>query len=361
MDAPGRATVAALRTHLIEDPLHRHVSRNAEAPLADGFTHWLGYIEDELAEWRAAGKGHLCIWPHGPLHYLPFHLLHSGGRPLADDWAITTLPGLGALSRRATQPVSPRGGLLAVGSAGGGTAHGLSQVDELETHAADIAGAAGGALLVGPEATVQRFAAAAPGVRHLHIAAHGAHNPTAPWFQCLYLSPAADHDGRLFAHDVMRLDLRGVELVTLSSCESGLGRFDLNDNLRGLPAAFLLAGASAVIGCLWPVHPQVATHFFSELYDRIHTGSDRLAAFRTAQLTTRERFPAYRDGDRSPTQETGDDANGQRIEVALPATPEHEVELLAEPRLGASPPDARLADRLPSASRDPSAHTHRGG
>ncbi|MGW2552955.1 hypothetical protein [Streptomyces sp. NPDC001635] len=34
------------------------------------------------------------------------------------------------------------------------------------------------------------------------------------------------------------------------------------------------------------------------------------------------------------------------IEVALPATPEHEVELLAEPRLGASPPDARLADRL---------------
>lgn len=81
----------------------------------------------------------------------------------------------------------------------------------------------------------------------------------------------------------------------MSSCESALGRFDVNDNLRGLPAAFLSAGASAVIGCLWPVHPQVATEFFGTLYERLARTPDRRAAFRAAQSAVRARHPAFRD------------------------------------------------------------------
>ncbi|WP_075024262.1 CHAT domain-containing protein [Actinomadura madurae] len=65
--------------------------------------------------------------------------------------------------------------------------------------------------------------------------------------------------GRVFAHDILKTDLRGVELVTMSACESALGRFDINDNLHGLPAALLSAGAAAIVGCLWPVAPDVAT------------------------------------------------------------------------------------------------------
>ena len=81
----------------------------------------------------------------------------------------------------------------------------------------------------------------------------------------------------------------------MSSCESALGRFDLNDNLRGLPAAFLAAGASAVIGCLWPVDPDVATAFFATLYARLAQVPDRREAFRAAQVATHDRYPAYRD------------------------------------------------------------------
>ncbi|MFE9968552.1 CHAT domain-containing protein [Streptomyces sp. NPDC005525] len=293
---PLADSIAEVRTRVVEEPLRRVVAREAETLLVDALSHCLGPIEGQLAQWRKRGKTHLCIWPHGPLHYAPFHLLHCDGRPLADEWTISILPSLSALASPASDSPTPaNSGLLAIGSAAGGTVHDLPQVDLLESHAAAIATAAGGSLLNGPHATPQNFAASAAGMRHLHIAAHGAHNETAPWFQCLYLSPSAGHDGRLFAHDVLRLDLRGVELVTLASCESGLGRFDLNDNLRGLPAAFLLAGAHAVVGCLWPVHPDVATLFFSELHGRIRAGAGRLTAFRDAQLTTRVRFPAYRD------------------------------------------------------------------
>jgi CHAT domain-containing protein len=51
-------------------------------------------------------------------------------------------------------------------------------------------------------------------------------------------------EGRLFAHQIVGLDLRHVRLVTLSACESSPIRFDHNDNLVVLSSAFLLAGAA---------------------------------------------------------------------------------------------------------------------
>ncbi|MDV9196888.1 CHAT domain-containing protein [Streptomyces sp. Wh19] len=102
------------------------VSREAEAMLDVALGHCLGTIEKEPAEWRELGKTHLCIRPHGPLHYAPFHLLHSGGRPLADEWTISILPGLSALSPQdGGSPAPVNSGLLAIGSAAGGTLHGL--------------------------------------------------------------------------------------------------------------------------------------------------------------------------------------------------------------------------------------------
>ncbi len=149
---------------------------------------------------------------------------------------------------------------------------------------------------MGADANPASLLAHAQGARYVHVAAHGALPQEAPWFQCLYLNPAQPgEDGRLFAHNILTADLRGVDLVTLSACESALGRFDVADNLRGLPAAFLMAGARAVVGCLWPVRTDAATYFFSELYDHLVTHNDTLGAFRHAQVITRERFPQYQD------------------------------------------------------------------
>ncbi|MFI0723645.1 CHAT domain-containing protein [Streptomyces sp. NPDC021224] len=289
--------VSELRRAVVAEPLHRPVSRMAQTQLRDQSGLLLAGYAEALDGWRAAGKRHLCIWPNGPLHYVPFHLLEVNGRPLAEDWTVTQLPSLGFLRTPPSpvrRPPTPRG-LVAFASATGGTPHGRPAQDALEPHAAGVAAAMGGHAVLGAAATPRRLLAELADARYVHIAAHGAHNEWAPWYQCLFLSPDADNDGRLFAHDVLRADLRGVELVTMSSCESALGRFDVNDNLRGLPAAFLAAGASAVVGCLWPVHPQVATDFFGTLYERLARHPDRRAAFRDAQTTTRARHPAYRD------------------------------------------------------------------
>ncbi|MCZ1008103.1 CHAT domain-containing protein [Streptomyces lydicus] len=288
--------VAALRQAIVADPLHRPVSREAQKQLReDSFSHLAGFTA-LLDGWRAQGKRHLCIWPNGPLHYLPYHLLEVDGRPLAEDWTVTQVPSLGFLRTPAPGPHRPpKRGLVAFASAAGGTRHGLLARNALETHADQVAVAMRGHAVLGAAATPRRLLTELADARYVHVAAHGAHNEWAPWYQCLFLSPDADNDGRVFAHDILRADLRGVELVTMSSCESALGRFDVNDNLRGLPAAFLSAGASAVIGCLWPVHPEVATDFFGTLYARLAQTPDRRAAFRAAQSAVRGRHPAFRD------------------------------------------------------------------
>jgi CHAT domain-containing protein len=116
-----------------------------------------------------------------------------------------------------------------------------------------------------------------------------------PSFHCLYLDPDASGDGRLTANDIMQSDLRGVDLVTLSACETALGRVDLAGNPRGLPAAVLAAGARTVVATLWPVRPSTATTFFTAFYRALSHDPGKREAFRAAQLACRAQHPAFAD------------------------------------------------------------------
>jgi CHAT domain-containing protein len=52
---------------------------------------------------------------------------------------------------------------------------------------------------------------------------------------------------------IARLDLSNCRLVVLSACETGLATFEATDDYTSLPAGFLLAGSTNVIGSLWTV------------------------------------------------------------------------------------------------------------
>ncbi|MER6030651.1 CHAT domain-containing protein [Streptomyces sp. NPDC001851] len=256
-------------------------------------TTYFGDLTDAVASWREAGRTHLCVWPHGPLHRIPFHLLHVDGRPLADEFVVTTVQGLHSLERLSSAP-PPDGGHLIAASACGGVAFRMHDEPRLEAHAYEVAEGIGATPLIGSRATREALMERMPGARFIHIAAHGSRNDIAGWRQCLYMTPSDQSDGRIFAHDILELDLRGVEMVTLSACETSSFRFDLLDNQRGLAPAFLMAGAAAVVGCLWEVHRDPATFFFRELHYALQGGSPKIEAFRTAQHNTRQCYPEYR-------------------------------------------------------------------
>jgi hypothetical protein len=294
--------LAELRRNLVDSPgTRRPVSRQ----VAELLEHSpMSGLTQRLQEYRALGCDRLCIWPHATSHYAPLHLMSPDGRPLADDWLITTIPTVACLVPKADRTA---GGpplhdlevtVLAASSPDGGLHAGYPVVPELGAQATSIAETHAGSRLLEPgSATPEALLDWMPRSRYVHLAAHGSADPFAPSYQTLHFTGHAG-SGALTARALMQTDLRNVELVTLSACESALGRFDQFDNQAGLTAALLGSGVTAVVACLWPVRPEPSSEFFVALYEALAQAGpqpDLRAVFRSAQLSTRETYPAYRD------------------------------------------------------------------
>jgi CHAT domain-containing protein len=99
--------------------------------------------------------------------------------------------------------------------------------------------------------------------RYLHLATHGQANNVRAFDSALILTrpaqlpePRAGEpylDGRLTAAEVLEYWKLDADLVTLSACESGLGRQGGGDGLLGFAQSFLLAGSRSVCLSLWQV------------------------------------------------------------------------------------------------------------
>ena len=291
---PSGLYVAEVRRVVKEEPAPRAVTRRGEQLLGDAASRYARPVLDKLAELRAAGRDRLLVVPHGASHFLPLHLAGRSGRTLADDWTVTYLASLAQLS--APRDHGPRRDGAAVFALGYDDQPGLPTLPSSAAEADAIGGILGVAPVLDGAATERAFTHALESRRYVHLRAHGRHNVDAPLFQTVFLAPGDGGDGQLRAHEVLGLDLRGLELVTLGACETALGRIDVSDNLRGLPAALLLAGASAVIGTLWEVSADASTTFFTRLYERLRANdNDLIGAFGSAQRATRSVHREYRD------------------------------------------------------------------
>jgi CHAT domain-containing protein len=287
--------VEQVRESIQEEPGPRSASGTALSLLQKGAKDLFGGgLEEKLAALRKAGKDHLCICPHGPYHFYPYHLIGPEDHPLAAEWSVTYLPNLRLLdpARRVTQPREP---FIAIGlDFPESNSRGLPALSGPEAEAIEIAALTHAPSLTGTAVTESSVVDAFTCYRRIHLGTHGDLNVSAPSFQCLYLSPAAGGDV-LNAYEILRLDLSGVDLVTLSACETALGRIDLGDNPRGIPASLLLAGVSTIIGTLWPVETNAARLFFTAFYSHLKGTVTKGEAFHVAQEETRERLPQYRD------------------------------------------------------------------
>ena len=288
--------VADQRQAIQEEPFGRSVSTAGGRALERAVDQLLGSGNDMLADLRKQGRDHLCVVPHGPLHYYPLHLAGVVDHPLADTWTVTYLPNLALLGRVFTGGGARRERALV-------TAVGLD-FQELAGEGADLTHAASESRLVAElfgvepvldaQATKGAVIEGLEGSRYVHLATHGAHVAHAPALQSIFLAHD-DDSGRLSAFEVYALDLDGLELLTLSACETALGRFDTSDNLRGLPASFFVAGAKAIVGTLWPVEDATSETFFTSMYRTLAADGTPLDAFAAAQRETRNLHPEYRD------------------------------------------------------------------
>jgi CHAT domain-containing protein len=85
---------------------------------------------------------------------------------------------------------------------------------------------------------------------------------------------------------VAELDLSGVELVTLSACETGLGQTAGGEGVLGLQRSIQLAGARTTVASLWGVRDEATRALMVEFYENLWVKQlPRGEALRQAQLT----------------------------------------------------------------------------
>ena len=80
------------------------------------------------------------------------------------------------------------------------------------------------------------------------------------------------------------MDLDGVELVTLSACQTGLGEIKRGEGVFGLKRSFMIAGAESLVMSLWSVPDKETKELMVDFYNRILTSAPKKDAFRQSQL-----------------------------------------------------------------------------
>lgn len=121
--------------------------------------------------------------------------------------------------------------------------------------------------------------------RYLHFATHGVVDEVNPELSRIFLNQGQNDDGNLYSGEIYNLDLN-ADLVTLSACETGLGKISKGEGVIGLSRALVYAGAKYIIVSLWSVGDASTSQLMTDFYTSLlNTNQGRFdAALREAKL-----------------------------------------------------------------------------
>jgi len=247
----------------------------------------------------------VVIEPHRDLWLVPFTaLLDSDGTWLGDKWPLLYAASVRILDQLRRQPARAAPAdltALIVGNPMGrtlpadddprfrldGIGFTLEPLPGAEAEAARIGELfldSQRTILLGPSADRTALERHVRDAGIVHLASHALALPDSPLDSFIVLGGSDRDAARLTGRHAMSLSL-SADLVTLSACQTGLGKVS-GDGIIGLSRAFLAAGARSVLVSQWSVSDQATADLMVAFYRRyLMEGEDKTRAL---QLATRE-------------------------------------------------------------------------
>ena len=263
---------------------------------------------------------HLIVVPDGALGEIPFELLDPGtGSPIIERFDVSYLPSAAVLLRESSdrarfwappwkrQLITFAAPRIQPASHGPAMELGGAELSNPLPASAEEARAIartcpGRAQLFLGSANLKKHLldGDAAGVPLLHLATHAVADMASPERSRILFSPERQQDGvdYLFLKEVYDLDLRGVDLGTLSACDTERGKLVRGEGPYAFSRALLSAGARAAVTTLWRVADEPARDFMAQLYFELNRGKPKAEALRVAKLRflnsgTELRHPRY--------------------------------------------------------------------
>jgi len=141
-------------------------------------------------------------------------------------------------------------------------------------------------LLLGAQATETAFKAEKlTDFKIIHLAVHGFSDSRFPERSgvVLGIDPKSSDDGLLQVREITHLRF-DADLVTLSACDTGVGKLQGEEGVTDLAEAFLVSGSKAVVASLWSADDTFTHALMDRFYTHIVAGEDEASALRDAKL-----------------------------------------------------------------------------
>jgi CHAT domain-containing protein len=174
-----------------------------------------------------------------------------------------------------------------------------------KAEADDISGKFSGMELVDDAATEETFRENASKFNVLHLATHAYSNPDDPNLSAIifkvndkiipgslntsltYKDSILEHDNILHAYEIQDLNLN-ANLVVLSACETGIGKYQIGEGTMSLARAFRYANCPNVVTSLWKVNDGTTKEIMTNFYENLGKGIGKADALAEAKRTFRE-------------------------------------------------------------------------
>jgi CHAT domain-containing protein len=235
----------------------------------------------------------VVIVPDGPLHAVPFAglLNRETSRYFIQDHGIALAPS-GTIFVRASRGSSdvasrPLRSALVIGNPSSRErGREYPNLPDAEAEARDVAALyPTGKLLVGIDASKERFLQDAGHYNVVHFAGHAVANTAYPNLSRLLFAGRDNNEpGSLFISELVGVSYPETRLVVLAACDTGAGAVRRGEGVLTLARAFLAAGVPTVVASLWNLDDRAGRLLFEKFHASIREGASSSQALRTAQL-----------------------------------------------------------------------------
>ena len=235
----------------------------------------------------------LILSPSGPLNGVPLHALEVDGEPLIQRNTVVYVPSAATLSQCLLRVTSPHD-KQQIDGARPCSAKYFAVYEEPErkaeresifTHIKDLSSSFPGTVSLGPEVTKSHFLRECTDAKWVHYHGHARYNKDDVLKSSLTLSDGIDISSRstqehagdtdanveeLFVSELFDAELpRGAVHFTVIACDSGTQEMAPGDEPLGIIPALLYAGATSVLGCLWPIESRGGRAFSEAFYEEV--------------------------------------------------------------------------------------------
>jgi CHAT domain-containing protein/tetratricopeptide (TPR) repeat protein len=141
-------------------------------------------------------------------------------------------------------------------------------------------------LLLSQDAQEEVFKSIASEFDIIHLATHGTADRDAPLFSRLIFQPQlqdAPEDNLLHTYELYDMQLN-ARLVTLSACETGIGKYTYGEEVMSLASGFMHTGCSNILMTLWKAQDNAVAQLMELFYYNLSLGKTVDDALRSAKI-----------------------------------------------------------------------------